>query len=86
MRAQLSDKDVALLRTLSATEQGEFSPTPFAKQFQHEYFGLSTDRGLLLITYRMASGLVRNMSASQAKRHISDVASGTRILVLVGLG
>lgn len=46
--AQLSDKDVSLLRTLAATEQDEFSPTPFAKQFQHEYFGRLTDRGLLI--------------------------------------
>ena len=46
--AQLSEKDIALLRTLATTDQGEFSPTPFAKQFQHEYFGRLTDRGLLI--------------------------------------
>jgi len=46
--AQLSEKDIALLRTLAVTEQDEFSPTPFAKQFQHEYFGRLTDRGLLI--------------------------------------
>ncbi len=46
--AQLSDKDVFLLRTLAAAEQDEFNPTPFAKQFQHEYFGRLTDRGLLI--------------------------------------
>jgi hypothetical protein len=45
--AQLSDKDVSLLRTLAAAEQDEFNPT-FAKQFQHEYFGRLTDRGLLI--------------------------------------
>jgi hypothetical protein len=36
------------LRTLAVIEQDEFSPTPFAKQFQHEYFGRLTDRGLLI--------------------------------------
>jgi len=46
--AQLSDKDVSLLRTLAAAEHGEFSPTPFAKQFQHEYFSRLTNRGLLI--------------------------------------
>src|SRR5436853_4168129 len=46
--AQLSDKDIFLLRTLAAAEQDEFNPTPFAKQFQHEYFGRLTDRGLLI--------------------------------------
>jgi len=46
--AQLSEKDIALLRTLAVTGQDEFSPTPFAKQFQHEYFGRLTDRGLLI--------------------------------------
>ena len=46
--AQLSDKDVSLLRMLAAAEQDELSPTPFAKQFQHEYFGRLTDRGLLI--------------------------------------
>lgn len=46
--AQLSDKDIALLRTLAATEQDEFSPTPLAKQFQPEYFRRLTDRGLLI--------------------------------------
>ena len=46
--AQLSDKDIALLRTLAATEQDEFSPTPLAKKFQPEYFRRLTDRGLLI--------------------------------------
>lgn len=49
---QLSEKDIALLRTLATTDQDEFSPTPFAKQFQHEYFGRLTDRGLLIRSRR----------------------------------
>ena len=46
--AQLSEKDVGLLRTLAASDEHEFSPTPFVKQFQYEYFRRLTDRGLLI--------------------------------------
>jgi hypothetical protein len=46
--AQLSEKDVGLLRTLAASHEHEFSPTPFVKQFQYEYFRRLTERGLLI--------------------------------------
>ncbi|MGH9644644.1 MAG: hypothetical protein ACRD3Q_19750, partial [Terriglobales bacterium] len=46
--AQLSEKDVGLLRTLAAAHEHEFSPTPFVKQFQYEYFRRLTERGLLI--------------------------------------
>jgi hypothetical protein len=46
--AQLSEKDIALLRTLAASREHEFTPTPFVKQFQYEYFRRLTDRGLLI--------------------------------------
>jgi hypothetical protein len=46
--AQLSEKDIGLLRTLAASHEHEFSPTPFVKQFQYEYFRRLTDRGLLI--------------------------------------
>jgi len=46
--AQLSEKDIALLRALAAREEHELSPTPFVKQFQYEYFRRLTDRGLLI--------------------------------------
>jgi hypothetical protein len=46
--AQLSEKDVGLLRTLAASNEHEFSPTPFVKRFQYEYFRRLTERGLLI--------------------------------------
>jgi hypothetical protein len=46
--AQLSEKDIALLRALARSEEHEVSPTPFVKQFQYEYFRRLTDRGLLI--------------------------------------
>jgi len=44
--AQLSEKDIALLRALAGTEEHEFTPAPFAKKFQHEYFRRLTERGV----------------------------------------
>lgn len=46
--AQLSEKDIALLRALASYEEQEFSPRPFVKQFQYEYFRRLTERGLLI--------------------------------------
>lgn len=46
--AQLSEKDIALLRALAASQDNEVSPTPFVKQFQYEYFRRLTERGLLI--------------------------------------
>ena len=46
--AQLSEKDVGLLRALAASDEQEFSPTPFVKEFQYEYFRRLTERGLLI--------------------------------------
>lgn len=46
--AQLSEKDVALLRALARADIDEVSPTPFVKQFQYEYFRRLTNRGLLI--------------------------------------
>jgi hypothetical protein len=46
--AQLSEKDIGLLRTLAASHEHEFNPTPFVKQFQYEYFRRLTERGLLI--------------------------------------
>jgi hypothetical protein len=46
--AQLSEKDVALLRALARADEHEVSPNPFVKQFQYEYFSRLTDRGLLI--------------------------------------
>ncbi len=46
--AQLSEKDVALLRALARAAEHEVSPNPFVKQFQYEYFSRLTDRGLLI--------------------------------------
>lgn len=50
--AQLSEKDIGLLRTLAASREYEFSPTPFVKQFQYEYFRRLTERGLLIRSAR----------------------------------
>ena len=46
--AQLSEKDIALLRAVARSEVHEVAPTPFVKQFQYEYFRRLTDRGLLI--------------------------------------
>jgi hypothetical protein len=46
--AQLSEKDIGLLRALASYEEQEFSPTPFVKEFQYEYFRRLTERGLLI--------------------------------------
>ena len=67
--AQVSNKDVSLLRTLAATEQDELSPTPFAKQFQHEYFGRLTDRGLLIRAGRGRYNLYHPLFASFCDKH-----------------
>jgi hypothetical protein len=46
--AQLSEKDIALLRALATSEEHEFTPAPFARKFQYEYFRRLTERGLLI--------------------------------------
>jgi len=46
--AQLSEKDIALLRAIAAAEEHELTPAPFARKFQYEYFRRLTDRGLLI--------------------------------------
>lgn len=46
--AQLSEKDIALLRALAAAGEHEFAPAPFARNFQYEYFRRLTERGLLI--------------------------------------
>jgi len=46
--AQLSEKDIGLLRALAAAEEHEFTPAPFARHFQYEYFRRLTEHGLLI--------------------------------------
>jgi hypothetical protein len=46
--AQLSEKDIALLRALAAAGEHELTPAPFARNFQYEFFRRLTERGLLI--------------------------------------
>jgi len=46
--AQLSEKDIALLRAIATAEEHEFTSAPFARKFQYEYFRRLTERGLLI--------------------------------------
>ncbi len=46
--AQLSEKEIALMRVTAETGNEEFNPTPFVQKFQYQYFKRLTDRGLLI--------------------------------------
>ena len=47
--AQLSEKEIALLRTIaSSNEEDEFNPAPFAQKFHPQYFRRLGDKGLLI--------------------------------------
>jgi len=46
--AQLSDKEVALLRELAQVDNVEFNPAPFVQKFPHQYFKRLAEKGLLL--------------------------------------
>jgi hypothetical protein len=50
--AQLSEKEVALLRAVAHAEQTEFTPGPFAQKFPHQYFRRLAKAGLLTRTGR----------------------------------
>ena len=50
--AQLSEKEVALLRAVAHAEQTEFTPGPFAQKFPHQYFKRLAKAGLLTRTGR----------------------------------
>lgn len=50
--AQLSEKEIALLRTVAATDEDEFNPAPFAQKFHPQYFTRLSDKGLLIRTGR----------------------------------
>jgi hypothetical protein len=46
--AQLSDKEIALLCAIAASEEDEFNPAPFVRQFHPQYFRRLGDKGLLI--------------------------------------
>ncbi len=50
--AQLSEKEVVLLRALALVNQSEFGPAPFAQKYPHEYFKRLVQAGLLIRTGR----------------------------------
>jgi hypothetical protein len=50
--AQLSEKEIALLRTMAVTDEIEFNPAPFARKFHPQYFTRLSDKGLLIRTGR----------------------------------
>jgi len=50
--AQVSEKDIELLRTLARARGDEFIPRQFISRFQYEYFSRLTEKGLLNRTGR----------------------------------
>ncbi len=46
--AQLSDKEIALLRAIAASTEDQFNPAPFAQQFHPQYFRRLGNKGLLI--------------------------------------
>ena len=46
--AQLSEKEVGLLRAIARDDHEESNPAPFAKNFPHIYFKRLVDKGLLI--------------------------------------
>ena len=46
--AQLSDKEVALLRAVAQGDHEEFTPAPFVQRFPHQYFKRLAEKGLLI--------------------------------------
>lgn len=46
--AQLSEKEVALLCAIAASEDNEFNPAPFARKFHPQYFRRLAEKGLLI--------------------------------------
>lgn len=46
--AQLSDKELALLRAIAASNEDEFNPAPFVQSFHPQYFRRLGDKGLLI--------------------------------------
>jgi len=46
--AQLSDKEIALLCAIAASEDDEFNPAPFVREFHPQYFRRLGDKGLLI--------------------------------------
>lgn len=50
--AQLSEKEVALLKAIATDTQDELNPAPFVERFHYQYFKRLTERGLLLRSAR----------------------------------
>ena len=50
--AQLSGREVALLRAVAYADQNEFTPAPFVQKFPHQYFKRLAKAGLLTRTGR----------------------------------
>ncbi len=46
--AQLSEKEVALLRAIAQGDHDEFNPAPFVQKFPHQYFKRLAEKGLLI--------------------------------------
>jgi hypothetical protein len=46
--AQLSEKEIALLRAIAASEEDELNPAPFVQKFHPQYFKRLGDKGLLI--------------------------------------
>jgi hypothetical protein len=46
--AQLSEKEIALLHAIAASDEDEFNPAPFAQRFHPQYFRRLSDKGLLI--------------------------------------
>ena len=46
--AQLSEKEIALLRAIAASKENEFNPAPFVQKFHPQYFRRLGDKGLLI--------------------------------------
>jgi AAA ATPase domain len=46
--AQLSEKEVALLRAVAQSDHDEFTPAPFVQMFPHQYFKRLAEKGLLI--------------------------------------
>jgi len=46
--AQLSDKEIAFLRAIAASDEDEINPAPFAQRFHPQYFRRLGDKGLLI--------------------------------------
>jgi hypothetical protein len=84
--AQLSEKEVALLRALALVNQSEFSPAPFAQQYPHQYFKRLVQAGLLIRTraspLQTLPPVIPRVPApntmKQSNRNSEDVRAGTR--------